>query len=117
MLVSGSKDSDRLSTAILPSKALRPFPELPYSPLGLPQYETERVLAGHLGRFGINVERGVTLTALSQNKDGVTVQLKRSDGKVEEATFRYVIGCDGAHSAVRRQVGIDFEGCHSCSAM
>jgi hypothetical protein len=34
---------------------------LPYAQLGLPQYETERVLARHLGRFGVAVERGPQL--------------------------------------------------------
>jgi 2-polyprenyl-6-methoxyphenol hydroxylase-like FAD-dependent oxidoreductase len=85
------------------------LPDLPYAQLGVPQYETERVLARHLGRFGIVVERGVTLAALSQDEDGVTACLGRADGE-EEATFRYVIGCDGAHSAVRRALGIGFDG-------
>ncbi len=86
------------------------LPDLPYAQLGVPQYETERVLARHLGRFGIVVERGVTLAALSQNEDGVTARLERADGETGEATFRYVIGCDGAHSAVRHALGIGFEG-------
>jgi len=86
------------------------FPDLPYGTLGLPQYETERVLTRHLARFGFEIERGVTLTALDQNDDGATVQCARMDGAVESATFRYVIGCDGAHSPVRRAAGIAFEG-------
>ncbi len=36
--------------------------------------------------------------------------LERSDGGTEDATFRYVIGCDGAHSTVRHTLGIAFEG-------
>ncbi len=83
---------------------------LPYAQLGLPQYETERVLARHLGRFGVAVERGVALAALSQDEDGVTVRLAAADGGVEQARFRYAVGCDGAHSAVRHALGIAFEG-------
>ena len=83
---------------------------LPYAQLGLPQYETERVLARHLGRFGIAVERGVALSALSQDGDGVAVDLAAAGGGVERARFRYVVGCDGAHSAVRHALGIAFEG-------
>jgi 2-polyprenyl-6-methoxyphenol hydroxylase-like FAD-dependent oxidoreductase len=83
--------------------------DLPYSELGLPQYETERLLARHLGRFGVAVERGASLQALKQDNDGVTVRLERN-GKTEEARFHYVIGCDGAHSAVRHALGIAFEG-------
>lgn len=84
--------------------------DLPYGELGLPQYETERLLARHLGRFGIEVERGVTLTELSQEDDGVAVQLDRAGRAPESARFRYVVGCDGAHSAVRRALGVAFEG-------
>ena len=38
------------------------------------------------------------------------VRLDRADGTAETATFRAVVGCDGAHSAVRRALGIPFEG-------
>ena len=86
------------------------LPELPYAQLGLPQYTTERLLARHLASFGVEVERGVELTALQQDQAGVTVRLARPDGKVEDARFRYVVGCDGAHSAVRRALGIGFAG-------
>ena len=83
---------------------------LPYGQLGLPQYETERVLGRHLGRFGVDVERGVALSGLKPEEDSVAVRLTRGDEPIETARFRYVIGCDGAHSAVRRAVGIAFEG-------
>jgi 2-polyprenyl-6-methoxyphenol hydroxylase-like FAD-dependent oxidoreductase len=83
---------------------------LPYSHLGLPQYETERVLARHLGRHGIAVERGVALTGLSQDEECVSVRIARADGPEEQAAFRYVVGCDGAHSSVRHALGIGFEG-------
>jgi len=84
--------------------------ELPYGELGLPQYETERLLARHLSQFGIEVERSVTLAALDQRERDVQVRLDRADGTAETATFRAVVGCDGAHSAVRRALGIPFEG-------
>ncbi|WP_353645133.1 FAD-dependent monooxygenase [Mesorhizobium sp. WSM2239] len=83
---------------------------LPFSQLGLPQYETERVLTEHLAGFSVTIERGCELTALSQNGEDVTVTIRKSDGSTEEARFTYVIGCDGAHSAVRKALGIDFEG-------
>jgi 2-polyprenyl-6-methoxyphenol hydroxylase-like FAD-dependent oxidoreductase len=87
-----------------------PMLDLPYSGLGLPQYSTERILAGHLQRFGIEVERGIELTGLSQNAAGVVARLSGSDGRTEDVTFEYVVGCDGAHSAVRRELGIAFTG-------
>ena len=83
---------------------------LPYAQLGLPQYETERVLARHLSRFGLAVERGVALSDLSQDEHGVTVRLAGADGGLEEARFRYVVGSDGAHSGVRHALGLAFEG-------
>jgi 2-polyprenyl-6-methoxyphenol hydroxylase-like FAD-dependent oxidoreductase len=86
------------------------FPDLPYGMLALPQYETERLLSRHLEGFGIKVERGVTLTALAETGNAIGVTLDHDDGTHKEAAFSYVIGCDGAHSAVRRLTGIAFEG-------
>ncbi|TCK30962.1 2-polyprenyl-6-methoxyphenol hydroxylase-like FAD-dependent oxidoreductase [Ancylobacter aquaticus] len=85
------------------------FSDLPYSALGVPQYETERVLAAHLARFGIAPERGVTLASLAQDGEAVRVELDGPHGR-ETASFRFVVGCDGAHSAVRKALGIAFEG-------
>lgn len=93
-----------------PSDAFVDLSDLPYAHLGLPQYETERILARHLARFGIEVERVVSLSGLSQNAEAVAVSLDHPGGRTEDATFRYVIGCDGAHSAVRLAAGIAFEG-------
>jgi 2-polyprenyl-6-methoxyphenol hydroxylase-like FAD-dependent oxidoreductase len=84
--------------------------DLPYGPLGIRQSETERILAAHLGGFGIAVEREVSLAALTQAEGGVEVELAHTDGTRERATFAYVVGCDGAHSFVRHALGISFEG-------
>jgi 2-polyprenyl-6-methoxyphenol hydroxylase-like FAD-dependent oxidoreductase len=83
---------------------------LPYGHLGIPQPETERILAEHLATFGVAVERPVTLASLKQDSQGVQVELLHSDNSKETAAFRYVVGCDGAHSAVRRLSEIPFEG-------
>ncbi|HSI39070.1 MAG TPA: FAD-dependent monooxygenase [Xanthobacteraceae bacterium] len=85
--------------------------DLPYSMLGLPQYETEAHLTRQLARRGIAIERGTVLACLAQDTEGVAVRLEAGDGSVaEEARFSYVVGCDGAHSTVRRSLGIAFEG-------
>jgi 2-polyprenyl-6-methoxyphenol hydroxylase-like FAD-dependent oxidoreductase len=84
--------------------------DLPYGMLGLPQYETERLLNEHLESFGVHVERGVSLESLSQANGEVQVALINAAGERERATFRYVIGCDGAHSKVRHALEIPFEG-------
>jgi 2-polyprenyl-6-methoxyphenol hydroxylase-like FAD-dependent oxidoreductase len=83
---------------------------LPFAPLGLPQYETEGVLTDHLGAYGVAVERGCELTALSQDEDGVDATIRTADGSVDQARFAYVVGCDGAHSTVRKAAGIGFDG-------
>ena len=52
------------------------LPELPYAHLGLPQYETERILTGCLARLGVAVERGTELLGFAQDDDGVTARLR-----------------------------------------
>ncbi|WP_051329559.1 FAD-dependent monooxygenase [Geminicoccus roseus] len=87
------------------------LPGLPYGfTLGLPQYETERILAAHLESFGIAVERGVELAGLDQDGQGVDVRLRHADGRSEEVRFAHVVGCDGARSTVRKALGIGFDG-------
>lgn len=77
--------------------------------LFLSQAETERILVDHLTGHGIQPERGTELIALDQDDDTVTCGL-RSAGTEESVIARYVVGCDGGHSAVRRLTGIGFEG-------
>ena len=83
-----------------------PFP----FPLLLPQSETERLLAARLSALGVTVERGVELTGLSQDDDGVRATLGHANGRTETARARYLVGCDGARSEVRRALDIPFEG-------
>lgn len=93
-----------------PKDLLLDLSDLPYGHLGLPQYETERILGERVSQFGIQVERPVALASLRQGDDAIHATLERADGFCEEATFRYVVGCDGAHSAVRKALQIPFEG-------
>ena len=76
----------------------------------IPQSATEAVLLEHLQSFDIAVEREVELQALSQDADHVTATLRHKDGRTEEVMCRYLIGNDGAHSVVRKQLGLAFEG-------
>ncbi|MGY1682541.1 FAD-dependent monooxygenase [Geodermatophilus sp. SYSU D01176] len=84
--------------------------ELPYAHLGLPQYDTERILGAKLTSLGVVVERGVELVAFSQDDEGVTAQLRHASGELETTRAQYLVGCDGAHSAVRAGLGLAFEG-------
>lgn len=86
----------------------RVHPDFP-SVVILPQAETERVLAAALADLGAPApERGVELVNLDPESGGV--ELRHPGGRVEVATFDQVLGCDGAHSAVRKAAGIAFEG-------
>ncbi|MCX5197267.1 FAD-dependent monooxygenase [Streptomyces sp. NBC_00249] len=85
-------------------------PEVPYRFAALPQYETERILEAFLGRFGTSIERSTELTGFTQDADGVTSVLVGADGTEEEVRTRFLVGCDGAHSAVRKGLGLTFEG-------
>jgi 2-polyprenyl-6-methoxyphenol hydroxylase-like FAD-dependent oxidoreductase len=74
------------------------------------QAETEHILGEHLARYGVLVERGSELVAIDQADGQVTCQLRDHDGQAETVRCRYLVGCDGAHSTVRQQAGIAFEG-------
>ncbi len=78
--------------------------------LFLSQATTERILGEYLATAGVLVERGVELVGLSNTADAAVATLRHRDGREEAVHARYVAGCDGAHSTVRRLAGIAFEG-------
>lgn len=84
-------------------------PEVPYGFIALPQYETERVLSERLAELGGRVERGVELVSFNQDAEGVTAVLRGPDGQFQ-VRAGYLVGCDGAHSAVRKGLGVAFAG-------
>jgi 2-polyprenyl-6-methoxyphenol hydroxylase-like FAD-dependent oxidoreductase len=71
-----------------------------------PQSLTERVLSARAADLGVETSWGAEVVGLEQDEDGVTVRL--ADGSEQRA--RYLVGCDGAHSAVRTALRIDFAG-------
>ncbi|MFF4508831.1 FAD-dependent monooxygenase [Streptomyces sp. NPDC001401] len=78
--------------------------------LFLSQAETESVLSEHLLDQGVEAERGTELVRLERTGSSVTCRLRHGDGTEEAVAATYVVGCDGAHSTVRDQAGIGFEG-------
>ncbi|MET9758582.1 rifampin monooxygenase [Streptomyces sp. NPDC006372] len=74
--------------------------------LGIPQSETERLLTEHAIELGTEIRRDCELVGLSQDEDGVTAEL--ADGT--RLRSRYLVGCDGGRSAVRKLLGVDFPG-------
>jgi 2-polyprenyl-6-methoxyphenol hydroxylase-like FAD-dependent oxidoreductase len=77
--------------------------------LGMPQDETERILEEHILENGLRVERNTELVGLAAHDRGVAARL-RIGGRVEEVEADWLIGCDGAHSTVRGQLGMPFAG-------
>src|SRR5208282_483596 len=81
----------------------------PYA-LMLPQSETERLLEERLHDLGVSVEREVELATFKSSDDGVEAVLRHPDGHEEFVSADWLVGCDGAHSAVRHGLGAPFTG-------
>jgi 2-polyprenyl-6-methoxyphenol hydroxylase-like FAD-dependent oxidoreductase len=77
--------------------------------LAIPQRRLERVLEQHLLELGGSIRRGHELTGLRQRDDDVLLDVRGPDGGYR-LQARYLVGCDGAHSLVRKQSGIGFPG-------
>jgi 2-polyprenyl-6-methoxyphenol hydroxylase-like FAD-dependent oxidoreductase len=85
--------------------------ETPYPlVLTLPQGQTERILLERLHDLGSDVQRRTKLVDLAQDGTGVTATLDGPDGARETVRSAWLIGCDGAHSVLRHQLGLAFEG-------
>ena len=74
--------------------------------LGIPQTVTDRLLAEHATEVGAEIRRGCELVGLSQDEDGLSVEL--ADGT--RLRSRYLVGCDGGRSTVRKRLGVAFPG-------
>ncbi|MGI5412849.1 rifampin monooxygenase [Streptomyces chartreusis] len=77
----------------------------PYG-LATPQPVTERLLNERALELGTEIRRGCEVVGLSQDDDGVSVEL--ADGS--RLRSRYLAGCDGGRSVVRKLLGVGFPG-------
>jgi 2-polyprenyl-6-methoxyphenol hydroxylase-like FAD-dependent oxidoreductase len=112
-----------------------PAPQFPFGPLRLdfsrlgpgqgplhilaiPQRRLEQVLDDRLRELGGSVRRGHEVLALSLPGDDspVTADVRGPDGDYRLRTH-YVVGCDGAHSLVRKRAGIAFAGVTSSETL
>ncbi|MGP1907992.1 FAD-dependent monooxygenase [Metabacillus sp. JX24] len=86
-------------------EGLSPFPYM----LILPQDEHEQLLTQILSKMNIHIEWETELISFKDTGDVIEAVL--SNGNiVENNTFAYICGCDGAKSSVRKQAGFEFLG-------
>lgn len=71
----------------------------------IPQEALERILAARASELGIEVRRGTVVEGLQQTPDGVLVET--STGPLQA---KYLVGCDGGRSRVRKLAGFEFVG-------
>jgi 2-polyprenyl-6-methoxyphenol hydroxylase-like FAD-dependent oxidoreductase len=81
----------------------------PLHVLPVPQRLLEELLAARATALGATLLRGHEVTGFVQNDDRVTVYARTADAEIE-LHAHYLAGCDGAHSLVRKQLGIAFPG-------
>ncbi len=78
--------------------------------LDIPQHQTEALLRARVAELGGVIERRTELTGLSDGPVSVTATVRGADGGTRVITAGYVVGCDGAHSRVRHELGLLFRG-------
>ncbi len=100
---SGKKRLAHFSFAALDS----PYPFI----LSLEQSETEKILTEYLSSFAVPIEREVEFLDLVEEEDRVSATLRHlQSGKEEKVQAAWAVGCDGAHSQVRKCLGFSFSG-------
>lgn len=79
----------------------------------LGQNHHEAILRAHLEELGTKVEFGSELTKFSQTSEGVKAEITHhQDGNTttENIEVPWLVGSDGAHSFVRKSLGLEFLG-------
>src|SRR5262249_55044898 len=82
-----------------------PYPLVPMVPQDVP----EKLLLQELRRKGGDVGYETTFVSAEATESSVTATLERG-GSRTTTSAAFLVGCDGAHSAVRHGLGIPFEG-------
>jgi 3-(3-hydroxy-phenyl)propionate hydroxylase len=74
--------------------------------LALWQSHIERILAGWVEELGVPILRSCEVVGFAQDDTGVDVELSRGSS----LRAKYLVGCDGGRSLIRKAAGIDFPG-------
>src|SRR5918995_1201778 len=77
----------------------------PYS-LGIWQNQIERIMAGWIAELPVRIDYSCEVTGFAQDESGVDVEL--ADGR--SLRTKYLVGCDGGRSVIRKAAGIEFPG-------
>lgn len=75
----------------------------------IPQSQTEAVLEDWVTELGTDLRCGHELLSIEDGGTSVTAEVRGPDG-VHSLTARYLVGCDGGRSVVRKALGFDFPG-------
>ncbi|MFH8656754.1 FAD-dependent monooxygenase [Streptomyces afghaniensis] len=78
--------------------------------LVLPQYEVEKVLERRALQAGVEFRYETEVSGLTQDAEGVTVEVRGPGGGSEALRAAYVVGADGMRSTVRNAIGLPFPG-------
>jgi 2-polyprenyl-6-methoxyphenol hydroxylase-like FAD-dependent oxidoreductase len=81
----------------------------PY-PLGIQQSDIERLLEEWAAELGVRVRRSSEVSGIRQDEAGVEVELGTAEAAPATLRARYLVGCDGGRSTVRKLAGIGFPG-------
>ena len=77
--------------------------------VNISQTEVEDLLESRVSELGVELDRGHRCIGLDRGDAGVIVTVE-AGGETRQHRFAYLVGTDGAHSAVRHAAGIGFPG-------
>jgi 2-polyprenyl-6-methoxyphenol hydroxylase-like FAD-dependent oxidoreductase len=101
----GRREIGRTATAARPPSEAEPYP----NSLMLPQWRTEALLRERLQQLGGDIAWGVELAGFTVQPDAVQAELLTPAG-ARPLRAKYLVGCDGGRSAVRKALGLGFPG-------
>ncbi len=78
--------------------------------LPINQRDIERILGERAAELGVDVRRAHEVVSFRQSGDHVDLVVATPGGAREHVGARFVVGCDGGHSGIRKRAGIPFPG-------